>query len=86
MTNTYTYKPLLRQSTKQRQSSELVERKWNNRNPLSETYHLKQNSEYSQSVMMNRQMMKTANFNNENTLRDYVLTVWEVPKQQQMYG
>mgnify|MGYP000110376980 CR=1 FL=1 len=76
----------LRQSAKQRQSSLIAEQKWSKRNPLTENYNLKQNSEYSTNVMLNRKLMKTANFNNENTLKDYVLTVYEIPAQHKMYG
>ena len=76
----------LRQSAKQRQSSLIAEEKWGRKTPMSEHYNIRQKSEFQQNVMLNRQMMKTANFNNENSLKDYCLSVYEIPQQHKMYG
>jgi len=79
---TYDYTTLnkpLRQTAKQRQSSLIAERKFGKRNPLLERrYNIKVNSEFSQNVMMNRYMMKTANFNTLNTIPDYANSMSEV--------
>ena len=49
------------------------------RNPLAEKrYDIKVNSEFSQNVMMNRYMMKTANFNTLNSIPDYANSMSEV--------
>ena len=69
----------IRQSAKQRASSELAERKFGRKNPLSEKYYpIKQKSEFSQNVMMNRYLMKNASLNNVRNLHDYTSTVSEV--------
>ena len=69
----------IRQSAKQRASSEIAERRFSKRNPLSEKYYpIKQKSEFSSNVMMNRYMMKTANFNTLNTIPDYANSMSEV--------
>ena len=79
---TYCYTTLnkpLRQTEKQRESSLIAERKFLKRNPLAEKrYDIKVNSEFSQNVMMNRYMMKTANFNTLNTIPDYANSMSEV--------
>ena len=79
---TYCYTTLnkpLRQTEKQRESSLIAERKFLKRNPLTEKrYDIKVNSEFSQNVMMNRYMMKTANFNTLNTIPDYANSMSEV--------
>ena len=79
---TYCYTTLnkpLRQTEKQRESSLIAERKFSKRNPLAEKrYDIKVNSEFSQNVMMNRYMMKTANFNTLNTIPDYANSMSEV--------
>jgi len=69
----------LRQSAKQKRSSEIAEAKFSKRNPLSQKrYDIKVNSEFSQNVMMNRYLMKTANFNTLNTIPDYANSMSEV--------
>jgi hypothetical protein len=69
----------IRQSAKQRQSSQLAEAKFSKINPLSEKYYpIKQNSEFSSNVMMNRYLMKNASLNNVRNLHDYTSTVYEV--------
>ena len=79
---TYCYTTLnkpLRQTEKQRESSLIAERKFLKRNPLAEKrYDIKVNSEFSQNVMMNRYMMKNANFNTLNTIPDYANSMSEV--------
>ena len=79
---TYCYTTLnkpLRQTEKQRESSLIAERKFSKRNPLAEKrYDIKVNSEFSQNVMMNRYMMKTANFNTLNSIPDYANSMSEV--------
>lgn len=70
----------LRQTAKQRASSELAEYKWNRVNPLVDKKRdltAKMNC-FSQNIMMNRYMMKTHNFNNLNTIRDYASSIHEV--------
>ena len=70
MTYCYTTsnKPI-RQTEKQRESSLIAENKFLKRNPLADKrYDIKVNSEFSQNVMMNRYLMKSANFNTLNTL------------------
>ena len=80
MTYCYTtFNKPLRQTEKQRESSLIAERKFLKRNPLAEKrYDIKVNSEFSQNVMMNRYMMKTANFNTLNTIPDYANSMSEV--------
>ena len=69
----------IRQSANQRASSEIAERKFSTRNPLSEKYYpIKQKSEFSSNVMMNRYLMKNASLNNVRNLHDYTSTVYEV--------
>lgn len=69
----------IRQSAKQRASSEIAEAKFSRRNPLSEKYYpIKQKSEFSQNVMMNRYLMKNASLNNVRNIHDYTSTVYEV--------
>ena len=84
---TYAYTTLnkpLRQTAKQRESSLIAERKFLRRNPLSQKrYDIKVNSEFSQNVMMNRYLMKTANFNTLNTIPDYANSMCEVVMKHQ---
>ena len=68
----------LRQSAKQRQSSLISENKFLKRNPLAEKVVIKFNSEFSQNVVMNRNLMKSANFNTLNTIQDYANSMSEV--------
>jgi len=68
----------LRQSAKQRQSSLISENKFLKRNPLAEKVVIKFNSEFSQNVVMNRGLMKSANFNTLNTIPDYANSMSEV--------
>jgi hypothetical protein len=80
MTYCYTtHNKPLRQTAKQRESSLIAERKFNNKNPLAQArYDIKVNSEFSQNVMMNRYLMKTANFNTLNSIPDYANSMSEV--------
>jgi len=79
MTYCYTTsnKPL-RQSIKQRQSSLISEHKFLKRNPIAEKVVIKFNSEFSQNVVMSRNLMKSANFNTLNTIPDYANSMSEV--------
>ena len=85
---TYCYTTLnkpLRQTEKQRESSLIAERKFSKRNPLAEKrYDIKVNSEFSQNVMMNRYLMKTANFNTLNSIPDYANSMSEVILKQKL--
>jgi len=84
MTYCYTTsnKPI-RQTEKQRESSLIAENKFLKRNPLADKrYDIKVNSEFSQNVMMNRYLMKSANFNTLNTIPDYANSMSEVIKKQ----
>ena len=69
----------LRQSKKQRESSEYVERKWLRPVQLS-NYNLKSRGTFSDQVRENRRMMKTVNLNKPNDIRDYTTTAYEVLK------
>jgi hypothetical protein len=69
----------LRQSKKQRESSEYVERKWLRPVQLS-NYNLKSRGNFSDQVRENRRMMKTVNLNKPNDIRDYTTTAYEVLK------
>jgi hypothetical protein len=75
-----------RQSEKQRQSSMIAESKWGKRNPLQDrekNLQVKLNS-FSQQIMMNRYLMKTANFNTLNTIPDYANSMYEVILKQRL--
>ena len=74
----YSTNKLLRQTAKQRESSLIAESKFGRRNPLQESYNLKVKSEFSQNVILNRLLMKTANFNTLNTIPDYANSMSEV--------
>jgi hypothetical protein len=69
----------LRQSKKQRECSEYVERRWLRPVQLS-TYNIKSRGTFSDQVRENRRMMKTVNLNKPNDIRDYTTTVYEVLK------
>ena len=74
----------LKQTKKQRESSEIAESKWGKRNPLQDrekNLQVKLNS-FSQQIMMNRYLMKTANFNTLNTMPDYANSIFEVVLKQ----
>jgi hypothetical protein len=73
------YVSLLRQSKKQRECSEYVERRWLRPVQLS-TYTIKSRGAFSDQVRENRRMMKTVNLNKPNDIRDYTTTVYEVLK------
>ena len=73
------YANALRQSEKQRQSSEYAERRWLKPVQLS-TYTLKSRGAFSDQVRDNFRMMKTVNLNKSNDIRDYTTTVYEVLK------
>ena len=69
----------LRQSAKQRASSEIAENKWNRKNPLTEKYYpLKVNSEFSQNVMINRYMMK--NIKSYGDISSYTNSMYQVKR------
>jgi hypothetical protein len=75
----YDYVSHLRQSKKQRESSEYVERKWFKPVQLS-NYNLKSRGTFSDQVRDNIRMMKKVNLNKPNDIRDYTTTVYEVLK------
>ena len=69
----------LRQSRKQRKSSEYVERRYLKIEPLSD-YKLKSRGYFGDQVRDNMRMMKTVNLNNLNDIKDYTTTIYEVLK------
>ena len=69
----------LRQSKKQRECSEYVERKWKRLVQLS-TYNIKSRGTFSDQVRENRRMMKTVNLNKPNDIIDYTTSIHEVLK------
>ena len=69
----------LRQSAKQRASSEYAERRWLKPVQLS-NYNIKSRGTFSNQVRENRRMMKTVNLNKPNDIRDYTTSVHEVLK------
>ncbi len=69
----------LRQSKKQRECSECVERKWLKPVQLS-NYNLKSRGTFSDQVRDNMRMMRTVNLNKFNDIKDYTTTVHEVYK------
>jgi hypothetical protein len=73
------YVSTLKQSKKQRECSEYVERRWLRPVQLS-TYTIKSRGAFSDQVRENRRMMKTVNLNKPNDIRDYTTTVYEVLK------
>lgn len=85
MTYCYTTqnKPL-RQTARQKESSSIAENKFLKRNPLlctNERVVLK-TSPFSQNIMLNRYLMKSANFNTLNTIPEYANTMSEVINKQ----
>ena len=85
MTYCYTTqnKPL-RQTARQQESSSIAENKFLKRNPLlctNERVVLK-TSPFSQNIMLNRYLMKSANFNTLNTIPEYANTMSEVINNQ----
>ena len=75
----YNYNSPLRQSDKQRLSSEYAERRWLRPVQLS-NYNLKSRGTYSDQVKDNMRMMRTVNLNKFNDIKDYTTTVHEVYK------
>jgi hypothetical protein len=73
------YMRLLRQSAKQRASSEYAERRFLKPVQLS-NYNIKSRGTFSDQVRDNMRMMKTVNLNKFNDLKDYTATVHEVYK------
>ena len=73
------YMSPLRQSAKQRASSEYAERRWLKPVQLS-NYNIKSRGTFSDQVRENRRMMKTVNLNKPNDIRDYTTSVHEVLK------
>ena len=69
----------LRQSEKQRASSEYAERRWLKPVQLSD-YNIKSRGTFSDQVRDNIRMMKTVNLNKPNDIRDYTTSVHEVLK------
>ena len=73
----------LRQSAKQRRSSEIAENKFSNRDPLAQTnirYINPKSSTFSQEMRMNRTLMNTARFTNENNIQDYTSSMHEIKR------
>lgn len=73
----------LRQSAKQRRSSEIAENKFSNRDPLAQTnirYINPKSSTFSQEMRMNRTLMNTARFTNENNIQDYTSSMYEIKR------
>jgi hypothetical protein len=73
------YVSSLKQSKKQRECSEYVERKWLRPVQLS-NYNLKSRGTFSNQVRDNIRMMKTVNLNKPNDIKDYTTSVHEVLK------
>ena len=73
------YMSPLRQSKKQRECSEYVERKWKRPVQLS-TYNIKSRGTFSDQVRENRRMMKTVNLNKFNDIKDYTTSIHELRK------
>jgi len=69
----------LRQSAKQRASSEYAERRWLKPVQLS-NYNIKSCGTFSDQVRDNMRMMRTVNLNKFNDIKDYTTTVHEVYK------
>ena len=72
----------LRQSARQRQSSAIAEMKFGNSNPLAFTNEkIKgKKSPFSQEMRMNRRLMNTARFTNENNIQDYTSSMYEIKR------
>jgi len=72
----------IRQTAKQRKSSEIAEGKFGfKRCPLSitnVTNYLTKKSAFAQNIMLHRHMMNTACLNNVNNIQDYTSTMFEV--------
>lgn len=75
----YNFNSPLRQSDKQRLSSEYVERRFLKPIYFSD-FVLKSRGNFSDNVIENRRLMKTVNLNKPNDIRDYTTTVYEVLK------
>ena len=75
----YNFNSPLRQSDKQRLSSEYVERRFLKPIYFSD-FVLKSRGNFSDNVIENRRLMKTVNLNKSNDIRDYTTTVYEVLK------
>lgn len=73
------YMSSLRQSAKQRASSEYAERRWLKSVQLSD-YNLKSRGHFSNKVRDTIRMMKTVNLNKPNDIKDYTTTVYQVLK------
>ena len=81
MRNYNQYISPLRQSAKQRRSSEIAENKFSNRDPLAQTnirYINPKSSTFSQEMRMNRYLMSKSSLNNIRNIDDYSSTVNEV--------
>ena len=72
----------LRQSAKQRRSSEIAEQKFTKRCPMSETnrYVQLKKSPFGQDIIMNRFLMKYGSFTNPNNIHDYTSTMYQVKR------
>lgn len=75
----YNFNSPLKQSDKQRLSSEYVERRFLKPIYFSD-FVLKSRGNFSDNVIENRRLMKTVNLNKSNDIRDYTTTVYEVLK------
>jgi hypothetical protein len=69
----------LRQSEKQRASSEHAERRWLKPVQLSD-YNVKSRGYFSDQVKDNMRMMRTVNLNKFNDIKDYTTTAYQVLK------
>ena len=77
------YTSPFRQNAKQRRSSEIAENKFSNRDPLAQTnirYINPKSSTFSQEMRMNRRLMNTARFTNENNIQDYTSSMYEIKR------
>lgn len=75
----YNYNSPLRQSDKQRLSSEYAERRFLKPIYFSD-FFMKSRGNFSDNVIENRRLMKTVNLNKPRDIQDYTTTVHEVYK------
>lgn len=75
----YNYNSPLRQSDKQRLSSEYAERRFLKPIYFSD-FVIKSRGNFSDNVSENRRLMKTVNLNKPRDIQDYTTTVHEVYK------
>ena len=61
----------------------VAENKFSNRDPLAQTnirYINPKSSTFSQEMRMNRRLMNTARFTNENNIQDYTSSMYEIKR------